>query len=169
LVVVCWLASVLFCLRFQSVLPRRDPNHNNTRCLRACHLPRTSQQQQQQQQASQHQSTRWISHGHLNVPTWLLCPTLRKMTLSSTPRKLRFTLHRTVSQLTSERGPQPNHDFQAPFNPFFNAWDSPAADTIRSNNFSAQQLPVGNNFSAQQLPVSNSPQAPFPINDGKCL
>ncbi|KAH0126567.1 hypothetical protein KCU67_g17431, partial [Aureobasidium melanogenum] len=51
-------------------------------------------------------------------------------------------------------GPQPNHDFQAPFNPFFNAWDSPAAHTIRSNN-----------FSAQQLPVSNSPQAPFPIND----
>ncbi|KAG9744566.1 hypothetical protein KCU73_g8106, partial [Aureobasidium melanogenum] len=62
---------------------------------------------------------------------------------------------RSGNPFLNTAGPEPIYDFQAPFNPFFNAWDSPAADTIRSNN-----------FSAQQLPVSNSPQAPFPIDDG---
>ncbi|KAG9565629.1 hypothetical protein KCU71_g5200, partial [Aureobasidium melanogenum] len=51
--------------------------------------------------------------------------------------------------------PEPIHDFQAPFNPLFNAWESSATEIIRSNN-----------FCAQQLPVSDAPQVLFPIHDG---
>ncbi|KAG9594287.1 hypothetical protein KCU77_g4794, partial [Aureobasidium melanogenum] len=51
--------------------------------------------------------------------------------------------------------PEPIHDFQAPFNPLFNAWESFATEIIRSNN-----------FCAQQLPVSDAPQVLFPIHDG---
>ncbi|KAG9603747.1 hypothetical protein KCU77_g1623, partial [Aureobasidium melanogenum] len=63
---------------------------------------------------------------------------------------------RSENPFLNTAGPEPIHDFQAAFNPLFNVWDSPAADIIRRSN----------NFSAQQVPVSDTPQGPFPINDG---
>ncbi|KAH0346224.1 hypothetical protein KCU83_g7403, partial [Aureobasidium melanogenum] len=54
-----------------------------------------------------------------------------------------------------EIDPEPIHDFQAPFNPFFNAWESSATEIIRSID-----------FCAQQLPVSDAPQVLFSIHDG---
>ncbi|KAG9664981.1 hypothetical protein KCU64_g291, partial [Aureobasidium melanogenum] len=62
---------------------------------------------------------------------------------------------RSENPFLNTAGPEPIHDFEAPFNPLFNAWDSPATEIIRSRN-----------FRAQQLPVSDAPQGPYPINDG---